>query len=391
MSSLKHDRRWTTAGAALALGCLPVAALALGAGDGAYTVAGAPPPGCAAPGMQPLEPTAEAVKGAPYSGIGTTEVVTTLADGNRITRTNTMHYYRDSAGRMRTEYQLAAIGPFVPQESQSIVTITDPVAGKRYVLRPSLKRADVFDLAAEKGASVGATGKAILVGGVSTNIGAPTPGLAPTSAAGLAPSLAPGLQPSATPGLAPSPAQSKGFRVFSQRPGRGAGSGGAPSPAMAQGFAGATNVANSVSSSAAPEAGTVRSTAPATSAGRPVVSDVFFMAAGPAGAAVGCPAGPNAKPAPQAVSIGERRIDGLKVTGSRLEFTIDAGEVGNEQPITVRTDQWFSPDLGVVVSSTHNDPMIGQTTYRLEQIDRAEPDASLFAVPADYTRSPVER
>lgn len=378
MSSLKHDRKWTTAGAALALGCLPVAALALGAGDGAYTAAGAPPPGCVAPGMQPLEPTAEAVKGAPYSGIGTTEVVTTLADGNRITRTNTMHYYRDSAGRMRTEYQLAAIGPFVPQESQSIVTITDPVAGKRYVLRPSLKRADVFDLAAEKGAAVGATGKAILVGGVSTNIGAPAPGLAPTSAPAF---------PSATPGLAPSPAQSKGFRVFSQRPGRGGG-GGAPAPAMAQGFADATNLANSASSSGAPEAGTVRSAAPATSAARPVAGDVFFMAAGPA---VGCSAGPNAKPAPQAVSIGERRIDGLKVTGSRLEFTIDAGEVGNEQPITVRTDQWFSPDLGVVVSSTHNDPMIGQTTYRLEQINRAEPDAALFAVPTDYTRSPVER
>ena len=81
----------------------------------------------------------------------------------------------------------------------------------------------------------------------------------------------------------------------------------------------------------------------------------------------------------------------MKVTGSRLEFTIGAGEVGNEQPITVRTDQWFSPDLGVVVSSTHNDPMIGETTYRLEQINRAEPDAALFAVPADYTRNSLER
>ena len=161
MSSKKHDRKWTKAGAAMAAGAalsgVPVAALALGAGDAAYTAAVPAPAGCAGPGMQPLEPTAETIKGAPYSGVGTTEVVTTLADGNRITRTNTMHYYRDSAGRMRTEYQLAAIGPFVPQESQSIVTITDPVAGKRYVLRPSMKRADVFDLAAEKGASVSAT------------------------------------------------------------------------------------------------------------------------------------------------------------------------------------------------------------------------------------------
>jgi hypothetical protein len=268
---------------------------------------------------------------------------------------------------MRTEYQLAAIGPFVPQESQSIVTITDPVAGKRYVLRPSMKRADVFDLSAEKGASVATTsGRAILVGGVSTNIGAPAPGLAPTAA------------------------PSRGFRVFSQRPSRGGG--GTPSPTMAQGFAGPTSTVNSLTSNGVPEAGTTtRGTAPATGVATPAApaGDVFFVTAGPVGA--GCASGPNVKPAPQAVSIGERRIEGLKVTGSRLEFTINAGEVGNEQPITVRTDQWFSPDLGVVVSSTHNDPMIGQTTYRLEQINRTEPDASLFTVPADYTKSAVER
>ena len=336
---------------AIALGALPVAALALDNRSGT-TTASPSEPACvtsaAGPMSMSLEPAAGVTKDAPYSGVGTSEVVTTLADGNRITRTNTMRYFRDSAGRMRTEYQLAAIGPFVPEESQSIVTITDPVASKRYVLHPSLKRADVFDLSAEKGASVGATGKAILVGGVSTNIGA---------------------------------APAKGFRVQQPRSARG----GAPSM-MAPGFAPATT---------APEAGALRggSTAPTTAAapampGAPA-GDVFFVTAGPAMA--GCAAGPNVKPAPQAVSIGERRIDGLKVTGSRLEFTISAGEVGNEQPITVRTDQWFSPDLGVVVSSTHNDPMIGETTYRLEQINRAEPDAALFAVPSDYTKTSIGR
>src|ERR1044071_5032051 len=150
MSRKKYDRRWAAG-----------AAFALGGGDITFTAA--VPPGCAGRGMKaigmPLEPQAETVKGAPYSGVGTTEVVTTLGDGNRITHTNTMRYFRDSAGRVRTEYQLGTIGPFVPEESQSIVTITDPVASKRYVLIPSLKRADVFDLSTEKGASVGATGK----------------------------------------------------------------------------------------------------------------------------------------------------------------------------------------------------------------------------------------
>jgi hypothetical protein len=89
------------------------------------------------------------------------------------------------------------------------------------------------------------------------------------------------------------------------------------------------------------------------------------------------------------VSIGERNVEGLKVKGSRLEFTIQPGEVGNEQAITVRTDQWFSPDLGVVVSSTTRDPMIGDSTYRLEQIERREPDESLFVIPPDYAKNPV--
>lgn len=355
MSSKKQDRKWTNAGVALALGCMPVAAMALGAGDGPFTAAMPAPPGCAAPGLKPLEPTSEVVKGAPYSGVGTTDVVTTLADGNRITRTNTMHYFRDSAGRLRTEYQLAAIGPFVPQESQSIVIITDPVAGKRYVLHPSLKRADVFDLSSEKGASVSAGGSAILVGGVSTNIGAPAPGLAP----------------SATP--------ARGFRVFSSHSARG---GGDTRSMMAQGFAAGADT---------PETGAIRETGPATVAAGPGApgGDVFLIQAGP-GTGAGC-SGPNVKPAPKAVSIGERRIEGLKVTGSRLEFTIDAGEVGNEQPITVRTDQWFSPELGVVVSSTNNDPLIGETSYRLEQIHRTEPDAALFAVPTDYAKTSIER
>jgi hypothetical protein len=167
--------------------------------------------------------------------------------------------------------------------------------------------------------------------------------------------------------------------VFSQRSGRDDG----PSSALAQGFAGTAG--------RLAEAGVSRGGAPATSAPPlppPPPGDVFFVTHGPVG--VGC-SGPGSKPAPQAVSIGERRIEGLKVTGSRLELTIQPGEVGNEQAITVRTDQWFSPDLGVVVASTHNDPMIGEQTYRLEQISRAEPDPALFTVPADYTKSSVGR
>ena len=338
--------------AAMALGLIPVAAMALGSND--VTTAAAP--GCAAGATQPLgiplEPQPEVMKGAPYSGVGTTEVVTTLADGNRITRTNTMRYFRDNAGRMRTEYQLAAIGPFVPEEAQSIVTITDPVAGRRYVLHPGMKRADEFKLSAANGARAPAGG-AIFVGGTFTSVGdMPHPG-----------SQAPALVQSGPPGR---------MAIQSSRgaPGR--------TPGMfTQTFTAAVP--------AGVERGVVINGVPAGAP--PPNFDVLYV--NPHGAGTpGCAAPATTRP-PKTESIGERRIEGLKVTGSRLEFTIDAGTVGNEQPITVRTDQWFSPDLGVVVSSTNNDPMIGETTYRLEQINRVEPDETLFVVPTDYTKNAI--
>src|SRR6516162_10470756 len=94
-----------------------------------------------------VHPTSETPRsGAPYSAIGTTETVQTLADGNRIVHTNASHYYRDSSGRTRTELSLSAVGPFTLEESSTIVMITDPVAKQRFVLHPEQKRGEVLPL-----------------------------------------------------------------------------------------------------------------------------------------------------------------------------------------------------------------------------------------------------
>ena len=66
-------------------------------------------------------------------------------------------------------------------------------------------------------------------------------------------------------------------------------------------------------------------------------------------------------------------------------MVIPAGGVGNAQPITVVSEQWFSPDLQVLLMTRHSDPRTGETNYRLTNIVRGEPDRSLFDVPADYT------
>ena len=83
--------------------------------------------------------------------------------------------------------------------------------------------------------------------------------------------------------------------------------------------------------------------------------------------------------------LGTQTIEGVAATGSRSTTTIPAGAIGNLQPLKVVAEQWFSSDLGVLVMTKHSDPRVGETTYRLQSIVRAEPDRSLFTIPPDYT------
>jgi hypothetical protein len=83
--------------------------------------------------------------------------------------------------------------------------------------------------------------------------------------------------------------------------------------------------------------------------------------------------------------LGQRMIEGVMAEGTRSTTMIPAGGVGNEQPLTIVSEQWFSPELQVFVYTRHSDPRSGETTYRLANIVRAEQDRSLFEVPPDYT------
>lgn len=84
-------------------------------------------------------------------------------------------------------------------------------------------------------------------------------------------------------------------------------------------------------------------------------------------------------------SLGRRNIEGVDADGTRTTMTIAAGEIGNELPIEIVSDRWYSPELQTVVLSERNDPRFGKTTYRLTRINRSEPPASLFQLPPDYT------
>jgi len=82
--------------------------------------------------------------------------------------------------------------------------------------------------------------------------------------------------------------------------------------------------------------------------------------------------------------LGTQTMEGLLVTGVRTTHTIPAGEIGNEKPITTVTEVWTSPDLKTIVYSKRSDPRMGEQTFKLTNIVRGEPDASLFRVPPDF-------
>jgi hypothetical protein len=88
---------------------------------------------------------------------------------------------------------------------------------------------------------------------------------------------------------------------------------------------------------------------------------------------------------PTTETLPGRLVEGVWAQGTRRTTTIEAGAIGNERPISIVSEEWFSPELQVLVVTEHSDPRVGTSTYRLANIHRIEPERSLFEVPVDYT------
>ena len=91
-------------------------------------------------------------------------------------------------------------------------------------------------------------------------------------------------------------------------------------------------------------------------------------------------AGPNLK----TESLGRQTIEGLAAEGTRTTMTIPAGQIGNDQPILIVTENWYSPELQTLVLSKRTDPRRGETVSRLSNLSRSEPPRTLFEVPGDF-------
>jgi hypothetical protein len=58
--------------------------------------------------------------------------------------------------------------------------------------------------------------------------------------------------------------------------------------------------------------------------------------------------------------------------------------VGNDKPLQIVTERWYSAELQTVVMTRHIDPLMGEQVFRLVNIRRGEPARELFLVPNDY-------
>jgi hypothetical protein len=261
------------------------------------------------------------VKGAPYSAQAVTESVQQLADGNRIVRKNTAQVYRDGEGRTRREQTLGYIGPYATSgDVPQTVFINDPVASVHYILDPAKKTARKLPRAELRFKVEGAGVEA--------------------KAAAEAEAAKSGERRKIT--------QNEMHKIEIERSyQRVPGPDGPPAPPAPLG-----GTAVIVTQTGEGEGAT-------------------FMRY-------------SSKYESKTEKLEARSFDGVMAEGTRTTTTIPAGDLGNEQPINIVDERWYSNELQVVVMTRHSDPRSGETTYRLTNISRTEPAAALFQVPSDY-------
>ena len=76
-------------------------------------------------------------------------------------------------------------------------------------------------------------------------------------------------------------------------------------------------------------------------------------------------------------SLGTKTVSGVTANGTLITCNTPNG--------SSTVERWFSPDLQTLISETRTDPRFGTTIMQLTNINRGEPDPSLFSVPSDYS------
>jgi hypothetical protein len=97
-------------------------------------------------------------------------------------------------------------------------------------------------------------------------------------------------------------------------------------------------------------------------------------------------AGSSASPAGSFVieNLGSRTQNGLELIGTRETQTMNPLVTGTDRSLVVVKEFWYSRQLGLNVLTTRNDPRSGKEVFTVTDIRQGEPDAALFAMPADF-------
>ena len=83
-------------------------------------------------------------------------------------------------------------------------------------------------------------------------------------------------------------------------------------------------------------------------------------------------------------NLGADTIEGLETIGTRETISTSPGAVGNDREVVSTKEFWYSPRLGVNLVVKRFDPLQGTQVFTVSNISLAEPDARLFAVPAQF-------
>jgi hypothetical protein len=93
---------------------------------------------------------------------------------------------------------------------------------------------------------------------------------------------------------------------------------------------------------------------------------------------------PNPGPGRTEQDLGTQTVNGYTLQGIRKTQALTAMFSQTGQPLTIVDEYWFSPDLTTYFIIKHNDPRTGEQIITLNDIQRAEPDAALFAIPSGF-------
>ena len=91
---------------------------------------------------------------------------------------------------------------------------------------------------------------------------------------------------------------------------------------------------------------------------------------------------PREPGSPNLEYLGEQSIGGLETVGVRETAVIKTDAIGNNSPIEIKREYWYSPQIGVNLISKLQDPRIGTQNFEVTDIALGEPDAKLFRLPS---------